>query len=228
MLAFHSDPKIKKKYLSRVKAHIKADELIKGKYWENGKGCAVGCTIHSGDHAAYENELGIPRILARLEDGIFESLPNKLAMTWPKRFLESINPGADLSKVWNKFAHWLLVDTENGVLRFANTERTKDSISKTANLYLRSLKEEVPYLEWKTAASAAADAAADAAAYAAYAAAYAASDAAYAAYAASAAYADAAAYAAASATAYAAYDAARTKAIIAQSEKLLELLREAK
>jgi hypothetical protein len=61
MKAFHNDNEIKQKYLKRVIAHQKADELIKGKYWEKGKGCAVGCTIHSGDHAKYETELGIPR-----------------------------------------------------------------------------------------------------------------------------------------------------------------------
>ena len=54
MEAFHNDPSIKEKYLTRVQAHYKADEIIQGKYWENGKGCAVGCTIHSSDHKNYE------------------------------------------------------------------------------------------------------------------------------------------------------------------------------
>jgi hypothetical protein len=45
LIAFHNDQKIKDKYLARVEAHRKADEIIKGKYWENGKGCAVGCTL---------------------------------------------------------------------------------------------------------------------------------------------------------------------------------------
>lgn len=49
ILAFFGDPKIKAKYLRRVKAHYKADEIIKGTYWENGKGCAVGCTIEGSD-----------------------------------------------------------------------------------------------------------------------------------------------------------------------------------
>lgn len=37
MKAFHDDLKIKEKYLSRVRAHKRADEIIKGKYWEDGK-----------------------------------------------------------------------------------------------------------------------------------------------------------------------------------------------
>src|SRR5690242_9395929 len=99
-LAYHGDKEIKAKYLARVRAHIAADELIHGRYWENGKGCAVGCTIHSGNHASYETELGIPRILAKLEDGIFEALDNGRSKKWPEEFLSSIKVGADLSLVW--------------------------------------------------------------------------------------------------------------------------------
>jgi hypothetical protein len=55
MIAFHGDPKIKAKYLKRVMAHVEADELVKGVYYEkdaNGKvrACGVGCTVHSSDH----------------------------------------------------------------------------------------------------------------------------------------------------------------------------------
>lgn len=86
LLAFHGDKKIKHKYLSRVRQHRLEDEIIKGTYWENGKGCAVGCTLHSSNHVAYETELGIPETLARLEDGIFEGLPLKESQEWPENF----------------------------------------------------------------------------------------------------------------------------------------------
>lgn len=33
MLAFHGDKKVKAKYLKRVRMHAKADEIIKGTYW---------------------------------------------------------------------------------------------------------------------------------------------------------------------------------------------------
>ena len=55
--------KTKNKYIARVKAHAEADEIVKGTYWEYGKGCAVGCTIHSSDHDSYEKELGIPSLV---------------------------------------------------------------------------------------------------------------------------------------------------------------------
>jgi hypothetical protein len=71
MLSFHSDPSIKSNYLARVAGHADADEIVKGRYWENGKGCAVGCTIHGETHESFERELGIPQMLAWLEDVIF-------------------------------------------------------------------------------------------------------------------------------------------------------------
>ena len=75
MLSYHSDPAIKSRYLARVEGHAAADEILKGRYWEAGKGCAVGCTVHGADHESFEQELGIPRMLAWLEDIIFEGLP---------------------------------------------------------------------------------------------------------------------------------------------------------
>ena len=90
LLAYHSNPAIRKEYLQRVIDHRAADQISKGRYWEDGKGCAVGCTIHSGNHASYEKELGIPSELAYLEDFIFEDLPNARAMMWPEQFLAAI------------------------------------------------------------------------------------------------------------------------------------------
>jgi len=174
LIAFHGDPKIKAKYLARVKAHRKADEIVHGYYWKKGKGCAVGCTVHSGDHRAYETELGIPRILARLEDGIFESLPNGRAKDWPVEFLTAIPVGADLSRVWSRFAVWLLGDPVDGVIRFAKTDQTRNAILAIVAAY--SLEQSPSAREWRELASAARHAAAAAydAAYDAAAAAYAA------------------------------------------------------
>src|ERR1700733_8129790 len=97
--------------------------------WENGKGCAVGCTIHGEAHASFERELGVPRMLAWLEDAIFEGLPNRLAKTWPERFLSSIAPGRDLSPVGWQFLHWLL--TESGLAEFDHV-LTKAAVARCA------------------------------------------------------------------------------------------------
>jgi hypothetical protein len=108
MIAFHGKKEIKAKYLKRVRAHQKADEIVKGQYWTEGKGCAVGCTIHSSSHNAYETELGIPEWLARVEDVIFEGLPNDRAQKWPSQFLNAIKVGADVNKVEAPFVIFIL------------------------------------------------------------------------------------------------------------------------
>ncbi len=86
MFAFHNSPSLKMAKLAQVKAHEIADEIVKGKYWEHGKGCAVGCTVHSSDHGAYETEMGIPRVLARLEETIFERMSNAGAAAYQETY----------------------------------------------------------------------------------------------------------------------------------------------
>jgi hypothetical protein len=218
MLAYHGKKSVKDKYLSRVAKHRAADQLVQGIGASgSGKsflGCAVGCTLNKYDHGAYETELGVPRVLAHLEDRIFEGLEPKLAMKWPSRFLSAIRVGADLSTVWPAFAHWMLVDETHGVIRHAKNDRTRDAIRMVANLFERQLAGgSVSSAEWNEARKTAAyAAAAAAAAYAyAYAAAYAA---------------DAAAAAAAAAAAYARLRSRRAHFEV-MSDKLLDLLRAA-
>ncbi len=228
MKAFHGDKAIKEKYLARLEVHRKADELIRGTGWNGHKGCAVGCTLEKYDHKSYETELGIPEVLAWLEDAIFEGLPLEKSMTWPTQFLEAIQVGADLSKVWHHFAVWLLIDPIDGVFKFNNHE----AIRHVADLHALAASGSMP----TAAAWAAARAAARAAAWAAARAAAGAAAWAAAVDAARAAAGDAAVDAAWAAAGDAAVDAAwaaaggaaRAAAYIKQSEKLLELLRAAK
>jgi len=113
MLAYHNRKGIKEFYLDRVRAHRCSNDIVQGYgYWDNGRGCAVGCTVHSSDVRAYERELGIPMELARLEDMLFEQLPRECANLWPERFLEAIQPGADLSQVRSQYTHWVRHDPE--------------------------------------------------------------------------------------------------------------------
>ena len=254
MLAYHNDPAIKSKLLTDLQTHADHDQLVKGQYWENGKGCAVGCTLHSlgaagraSNHAEYETRLGIPQMLAQLEDRIFEGLPNADAMRWPMRFSAAINPGADLSLVGWKWLHWLLTE---GLLR-VNDAASNAAIKQCSDVLLPLMRgEPVDHAAADAAARAAyaaAHAAAHAAARAAHAAAYAAAyaaaraaaraagaavraahaaayAAAYAAVRAAHAAADAAAHAAAYAAAYAAADAAYQR----MADKLVQLLEDAK
>lgn len=138
LISFHGKQSIKDKYIARVKAHAEDDEIIKGKYWEDGKGCAVGCTIEGNEHKRYETELGIPESIAYLEDGIFEGLSNEEAMKFPLEFIEAIPVGADLSKVTIQFKIWLLMDKKHGVIQYADAQ-TKKVIKKIVALQKREL-----------------------------------------------------------------------------------------
>lgn len=87
MLSFNQE--LKDELVAEIIKHREADQIIQRTYGSEvdgvWKGCAVGCAIHSlnvskgknlktSDHSVYETEFGIPRILARLEDRIFEGL----------------------------------------------------------------------------------------------------------------------------------------------------------
>ncbi len=155
MQTFHNDPSIKQKYIERLELHRAHDEIVKGIYWENGKGCAVGCTIHGSDYTAYERELGIPRVIASLEDGIFEGLPSHIAKDFPLRFLNAVPVGVDLMISFYQFMHWLLVDKEDGVINFVKDSRLISSIKKIAELFEKKLAgENVTEKEWSHAGNA--------------------------------------------------------------------------
>lgn len=104
MLSFHNDINVKNKYVDRIKYHMSMDNIIKGTAWEKGKGCAVGCTLENYDHSRYPIELGLPAWLAKLEDIIFENLPDNLSKEWPLKFLESIPVGVSVEKVKYKIS----------------------------------------------------------------------------------------------------------------------------
>ena len=126
MQAYLNKKTVKTKLIEQLQAHYDADEIVKGKYWEGGKGCAVGCTLHNSNHVEYETKLGIPEMLARLEDTIFEGLPNDKAKLWPIRFSKAIAVGADLSLVGYQFMYWNL--TENLVLKDSDDKEVQAAI----------------------------------------------------------------------------------------------------
>ena len=164
MQAYHNDPKIKAKYIARMKKHMAADELIHGIGWEDGKGCAVGCTLDRYNHVAYETELGIPASIAYLEDGIFEGMSGERAKTFPLAFLEAVPVGVDLKMVMPRFMHWLLVDPVAGVINYAgNDNAVAEAINNVAALFAEWISGTKPSDErWVAASDSASDAARDA------------------------------------------------------------------
>lgn len=134
LLSFHGKQEIKDEYIARVKAHGISDEIVKGQYWEDGKGCAVGCTIHGSNHLAYEKELGIPFDLAIYEDKIFESLPNDEAKTFPLEFLEAIPVGVNLEKIGLKLSLWVVADKKEGILSKVTRKQDVDFLTKLSKI----------------------------------------------------------------------------------------------
>ena len=196
----------------QVAAHVAADSIAQGSYWDEGskRGCFIGCLAHSNDPEINEQTYGLPVMLQRIAESIFESLPEDEAKAFFAALPDAVGcDGKDLSKVGWQF---LAAELRALPAQTAEIQVVIDPVIAGMDLLASGQ-------EW-------ADAAAVRAAYAARAAAvraaYAAAAAAAAAYAASAA-AVRAAYAAAAA-AYAAYAAAARRR---QRDSLLALISQA-
>jgi hypothetical protein len=183
---------------AEVEAHVAADQVVQGNYWDGSRGCFIGCLAHSNDPTLAIERFGLTLPLLRIAESIFESLPADEAKAFFAALPDAIGcDGKDLSRV-----HWQFLAAELRALPAQEPE-----IQAVIDPVIEGMDLLAAGEEWPSATNAS-YAAADAAARAADAAAYAAADdAAYAAARAAARAADAAAYAAADA-AYAAADAA--------------------
>ena len=150
MIAFNGDESFKQALISEVRKHRKADKIIHGRYGKiqdsDFKGCAIGCSIKSlsliqgnpintDDHQSLADATGIPLELYMAQDGIFEDLPKPYDVMWPERFYAAAKTGADLSKVWPIFSAWFLADKKHGVINYAQSDKTKEVISRVEYLY---------------------------------------------------------------------------------------------
>ena len=143
--------------LASLQAHAEADRIIKGSYWEDGKGCAVGCAIHDfrpgqeGEHALFPELFGVSRRFAHLIDGMFESLPNGRAQEWPGQVMSSVKQGTDTDRAVDEWLFWLLSDETSPIAQW----REESHIAGVAALYKRQLDGDGPTNDEWTAAGAA-------------------------------------------------------------------------
>jgi hypothetical protein len=169
LLAYHGDRKLKARFLKEMRWHRDQDMIVKGTYGEeNGawRGCAVGCSLHSmsrikdepiktDTHKLYEPLLGIPEWLARLEDSIFEGLPDESAPDFPIQFSAAIKVGSDLDWVKPRVIIFFLNDC-----RLAAFDDGKKAIDQTISLWqLIAGGKPVTHAQWSAAWSAAESAA---------------------------------------------------------------------
>lgn len=149
MLAYHNDPALKAAAIATMREHREHGRLVKGRYWEDGKGCAIGCMTGGRKHSSYPVKWGIPKRLAHLKEAIFERLPDDLSLAWPERFLDAIPVGVDLSLVWPRFAVWLLTDPEWGSRQFTNDEHgAQNAVDTVAALWHRVIDGENEKTLW--------------------------------------------------------------------------------
>ena len=136
--AYHNDAEVKAKYVNRMQAHIAADELIRGTGWENGRGCAVGCTVHAYDHSAFPSELGIPTWVAYLIDTLHESTSNDVWPTFSLRFLEAVEPGIQFDQIYHDLCIFILKRNLERVSALAGiTENLKATVTAAIDRVIR-------------------------------------------------------------------------------------------
>lgn len=152
MLSYHNKQELKDKYVKQMIMHRKAGQLIKGKYWENGKGCAIGCLVYSDSHKQVEDEVGIPEWLVGLISFLFESIPNGDEVEFPEKTLKAIPVGKDLMVVKRKFFLFLL----NDICKNTEDKLVKQSIDDIRNLHTKVIEGKPPTVEaWESASESA-------------------------------------------------------------------------
>jgi len=117
MQAFFNDPQLKASLLARLEGHFIADEIVQGHYWENGKGCFIGCAIHGDKEMEFPRQFGLSPYVARLGEYFFERFPAARAKALPIDIIASIPVGVDSSFVWPRFLHWQVTHPDYGLLR---------------------------------------------------------------------------------------------------------------
>ena len=82
----------KQKYIDRAQKHYEQDNIVQGLYWENGKGCCVGCLAEVNDnaHESLQEQTGIPIWLSRVADHIHEVLSEEDSKEWPTIFINAM------------------------------------------------------------------------------------------------------------------------------------------
>jgi regulator of protease activity HflC (stomatin/prohibitin superfamily) len=89
-----------------VAAHVVADTIAQGIYWdeETQRGCFIGCLAHSDDPEINEAEYGLPIMLQRIAETIFEGLPAADAKAFFADLPNAVGcDGKDLSRVGWQF-----------------------------------------------------------------------------------------------------------------------------
>jgi len=161
---FFGETSLKAAVRHRVAEHQRLDQIAQGTYWNNQRGCFIGCSLHSNKRSDFERLLGLPEWFAHLGESIFEGLRRDLAVDFPLAVYDATPVGVPWDRftreVRSRFLHWLMMDEQHGVVRLNDDPR----VLAVCALLQRSCDGDEPTPEEWAAARAAAEAAAEAAA----------------------------------------------------------------
>ena len=90
------------KLREEVAAHVAADSIAQGIYWDNKtkRGCFIGCLAKRDDPSLNEATYGLPVMLQRIAESIFEGLPANEAKAFFATLPDAVGcDGKDLTKV---------------------------------------------------------------------------------------------------------------------------------
>lgn len=153
--------------IEMAQEHQEADRYLQGKWWDQGKGCSLGCMFHSdvlnpkADNyfAAAERATGIPYTINLFQERIFEWLPAHEANLWTLQFYRLRPSEKDLSQVVDRLMLWILDDelrrpkTWEKITKFADCAAAVENV---ADLYRRKISgESISFGMWSAAARAA-------------------------------------------------------------------------
>lgn len=109
MLTFKNDPAVAESVRRQMQAHYDADEIIRGTYWQEGKGCFIGCLTHDNSltNAELASDLiGWPTTLVCMAETIFEELSNSNAKDFARDLMLATPVGKDARLIPLKLVHW--------------------------------------------------------------------------------------------------------------------------
>ena len=89
-----------------VSEHIAQDSIVQGTYWneETASGCFIGCLAHDNRPELNERQYGLPVMLQRIAESIFEKLPADEAKEFFNSLPDAVRcDGKDLTKVGWQF-----------------------------------------------------------------------------------------------------------------------------
>ena len=139
MSAFFNEPKLKQAVMDRLREDRRLDRLAQGVYFEDGKGCHLGCLTRCNEnsHEAVERMFNIPVRIAYWLEAVFENLPEDQCEWWVIEGTNAIPVGADLSKAHHELGYWMLGPDSPSAKGNQNKAVAK-SISKIRTLHRQS------------------------------------------------------------------------------------------